>query len=268
MSAGSEKIVGLVALGDPPSKARPRFTGQGYKTRAYTPERTREAEEVLGWLIREARPGLHPDADHDFRVEVAFFTKTWQRRDLDNMAKLVLDACNQLVWADDSQVTELEISVCRGDAQPRTELAIYSLPPRRRGTHLCIECGNPVHPDYPSLVRTRRYCSDDCRGKGRARARIFRMQPESLPRPIGRPLGHPLDDLDIMKRREQDRERARNRRALKPKREVLRKLSAAQVREIRARWGNGEPTRALAAEYGVSQSYVSLIGSGKARPLQ
>jgi len=57
-----------------------------------------------------------------------FFTKTQQRRDIDNMTKLFFDACTGIVWGDDSQVHELICRVVRSDENPRTEVAIYRLP--------------------------------------------------------------------------------------------------------------------------------------------
>ena len=46
--------------------------------------------------------------------------------DGDNVAKLVLDAMNELVWRDDSQVVSLEVlkMIAAGDEQPHLEITI------------------------------------------------------------------------------------------------------------------------------------------------
>jgi Holliday junction resolvase RusA-like endonuclease len=46
--------------------------------------------------------------------------------DGDNVAKLVLDAMNKLVWRDDSQVVLLEVlkMIAAGDEQPHLEITI------------------------------------------------------------------------------------------------------------------------------------------------
>lgn len=127
-----ELVIDSTMLGDPVSKARARVTGQGGKTWAYTPSKTKDAEEAWQWQLRAAYPSFtRGDPDYDYRLEVSFYTATWKRRDLDNMLKLVSDACNGMVYADDDQVTQVEAVLVRGDPAPRTELRVYRLPPRR-----------------------------------------------------------------------------------------------------------------------------------------
>ena len=121
--AKSRIRVYLTILGEPISKQRPRFTNG----RAYTPLKTREAEEWIGWQIKSAYPGLIPFPEYAFGVIRLFYQSNQQRRDLDNMVKLVLDACTGIVWNDDSQVTEIFCHVFRGETEPKTELRIYSL---------------------------------------------------------------------------------------------------------------------------------------------
>ena len=104
-------------------KQRPRSSRAGGVVRTYTPRQTEEAEALIRgeWL---ARVGTRW-ASWDGEVWVALrFTRelarsnpaTWEGRgdrgkpDIDNAAKLVLDALNGTAWRDDSQVTLLEAS--------------------------------------------------------------------------------------------------------------------------------------------------------------
>lgn len=108
--------------GDPATKRRPRL-GRGGNT--YTPAETRAAEDALGWTLKLHGFRGEPDEHGQYVVACRFYTRTRRRSDLDNMIKLVLDACNGIVWADDHQVVELAASVRRSDANPRTEMAFY-----------------------------------------------------------------------------------------------------------------------------------------------
>jgi Holliday junction resolvase RusA-like endonuclease len=176
-------VVALTHEGDPPSKARARFNGRGSKARAFTPERTRAGEEALGWAVKAAKPGLRPDPDGSFEVNVAFYTATWQRRDLDNMVKLVLDACNGVVWEDDAQVTAIHARVNRADPRPRTDLVIcrdvLQAPPGVK----CRRCGGWIR-TYPSW-RERRYCSKPCSDEAQRdrRSHTCRMCGSTFERP-------------------------------------------------------------------------------------
>lgn len=108
-----------VIPGEPVAKQRPRV-GRGGKT--YTPRQTVEAEEAIRWHLRSK--GVVADADHLLGLHVRFFSSDRRRRDLDNLVKLLLDACNAFVWADDFQVTEIHAAVIRGAEDPRTELVV------------------------------------------------------------------------------------------------------------------------------------------------
>ncbi|MBA7630002.1 hypothetical protein ES703_37510 [subsurface metagenome] len=132
--------VHLTIPGEPISKQRPRFS-INKNGRVYTPRQTRESEEWIGWQIKNAYQGLMPDVDYAFGVRIMFYQSNQQRRDLDNMTKLILDACTRVVWEDDSQVTEIIAHVFRGDDKPRTELCIYSLDYIIHMTSTCLACG-------------------------------------------------------------------------------------------------------------------------------
>ena len=151
-------VVHCLLAGDPVSKQRPRFAMNANGT-VYTPKHTKVAEREIAQQIRLATRNLIPDDSHSFGVRVIFYTKTYQRRDIDNMCKLVFDACNGVVWKDDAQVDELIARCVRSDPDPRTELAIYHHGIIHRMTRKCEVCGGPC-PVYPSQAR--RFCSKRC----------------------------------------------------------------------------------------------------------
>jgi len=148
--------------GDPSAKGRPRFSRKR-NGRVYTPKNTADAELTLRLVLKSQHRNLVVDSDSAFGVRLLFFTATNQRRDLDNMVKLVWDACNGVVWADDSQVHELIARVVRTDPKPRTELAIYVLGVTARQNFECAVCGKPAY-RRPSQMRLpgRNTCSPEC----------------------------------------------------------------------------------------------------------
>ena len=148
--------------GEPSSKARPRFTKQGSKTQTYTPEKTLQAEQVIGWKFRAVAPGHKLDPDIAYGVMALFFSGTRQRRDVDNMLKLILDGLNGVAWPDDDQVTEVSARktlTLRENA--RTEVAIYQVGLVQRNTLKCEHCGHDFA-TYQSTHRVNRFCSNEC----------------------------------------------------------------------------------------------------------
>jgi Holliday junction resolvase RusA-like endonuclease len=111
----------------PVAKGRPRMTRQG---RAYTPAKTREAEgKIIEYFSTlDLTPKIGP-------LDVSVFAimpipESWSKvkqanalaglisptgkPDLDNICKLVLDAANGILWADDSQIVKLDLCKAYG----------------------------------------------------------------------------------------------------------------------------------------------------------
>jgi len=117
-------VIEIVLAGAPVGKGRPRFvkaTG-----RAFTPERTVRFEDRLSLAAQAAMNG-QPLMEGPLKVLVearmpipVSKPKKWQaaalagqirpvvKPDADNFAKM-LDACNLVVWTDDSQVVDLRV---------------------------------------------------------------------------------------------------------------------------------------------------------------
>lgn len=101
----------------PVPKARPRAGRHGF----YTPQVTKAAEQEIAWHIKKclSEPlGCAVSVDMVFHVPMP---RSWskkrteafigephtQRPDIDNFVKLVADACNEILWKDDSQIWKL-----------------------------------------------------------------------------------------------------------------------------------------------------------------
>lgn len=158
--------------GEPKSKARPRFSSRGGKVHAYTPQATKNAEQMVAWKFREAARGWEAPKDQTFGVAAKFFNGTRQRRDVDNMIKLVCDALNGVAWDDDNQVNEVSgRKVHDPNGDPRTEVLIYLTGDHSGPTIPCLRCGKPTLV-YDSTREARKYCSQECNYAHRKESRV------------------------------------------------------------------------------------------------
>lgn len=115
MSSVSFDVFGKVR-----GKGRPRFTSGG---RPYTPKATRDYERTIREAYENA-PGRPPEP---FSGPIAVSIMTYRqlpksaqkgvlsdpdthKPDIDNVAKIVLDALNGVAWEDDAQVVSLTAS--------------------------------------------------------------------------------------------------------------------------------------------------------------
>lgn len=121
-------IVHTALICDPLPKPRPRAQvrqkrdGSAF-AHIYTPSNGwREMEKAIGMQLLAA--GVRRPELGDVEVALKFFTATATRGDIDNLAKLVLDAMNGVVWKDDKQITALYCEVHERDRHPRTEIFV------------------------------------------------------------------------------------------------------------------------------------------------
>ena len=117
--------VSFTVDGPPIPKARARSARNGRLH--YTPSRTREYEATVGVaFIREAfSAGWSRSKRYAVTVEAFFADK--RSRDLDNVAKSILDGLNGHAYKDDSQVDRLYVFRRLDRARPRVEVLVEVL---------------------------------------------------------------------------------------------------------------------------------------------
>jgi Holliday junction resolvase RusA-like endonuclease len=118
----TKQLIDIEILGEPVAKGRPRMGKHG----AYTPAKTRQAEEAIGWAVKQRYPALQPITG-EVALELEFYEGVRKGRpnDLDNFMKLVSDALNGIVWVDDKQVTKITTATLHRKAKnPRTIIKV------------------------------------------------------------------------------------------------------------------------------------------------
>ena len=108
--------------GQPIPKARPRVVvGRGGLSRAFTPERTRDWEQQVGWAALAAGVQV---VECDVSLDLKFRRKGRRRADLDNMVKACVDGLNGIAYNDDYQVVALSASVQYNSKRPGVTIQI------------------------------------------------------------------------------------------------------------------------------------------------
>lgn len=121
------------ALPGPPQPKQRARAGKG--GRWYTPKATQRYESAVRTAAMVAKhmgrlDGSAPawPKDARYRVTVTAYFGDERRRDADNVGKAVLDACNGMLWHDDSQVRSLTVEREIDRATPRTEITVEVVP--------------------------------------------------------------------------------------------------------------------------------------------
>lgn len=152
--------------GEPQSKARARSAKRGNKIITYSPQSNKIAESEVRSAYLEVTRKVERSDDKAFAVRAVFYHATRQRRDVDNMLKLILDGLNEVAWADDTQVVEVsgrKILVDKGEAM--TVVEVYQVGQMPRMKALCENCGQPfvTYPSWANADRRKKHCSPECR---------------------------------------------------------------------------------------------------------
>ena len=131
-------MIQLTIMTEPVAKGRPRVTTINGHAVAYTPRKTKNAEQMIQALIRtEILKFERFPAGMPLKLEAIFYrekpksaskkvTMPVQRPDTDNYFKLLTDSCNGYLYADDAQITTVHMSkrFCQPGTSPRIELTI------------------------------------------------------------------------------------------------------------------------------------------------
>jgi len=125
-------MVTYLVEGNPVGKGRPKFARRGNFVSTYTPTKTRDYEDLIKDAARKAMGSNElletpvtvaiyitvpiPSSYSKKRTEACLsgFERPIKKPDIDNVAKCFLDAMNEIVYKDDTQVLTLHITKVYG----------------------------------------------------------------------------------------------------------------------------------------------------------
>lgn len=136
----TNRLIVFTHQGQPVTKSRARWS---QKTgRFYVDEKTRSAQDSLAWAFKEA--SREKSIEGGVAIVCIFYRPNYQRIDIDNLTKLVMDAATQAhVWKDDcfviSQASFVELDI----NNPRTVIALSPIETSfdRTRHFICKICG-------------------------------------------------------------------------------------------------------------------------------
>jgi Holliday junction resolvase RusA-like endonuclease len=137
------ELIQFTVYGTPVAQGRPRFSSQGGITRAYDPKKSKDFKKYVKLVAAEHRPKILLDgpiqlfirvykpALRNFSKKKLAAAESGELRpitkpDVDNYVKGIKDACNQILWKDDSQIVELFASKWYSET-PRIEIMVVPI---------------------------------------------------------------------------------------------------------------------------------------------
>ena len=93
--------------------------------RSYDPNAAAKADIAMHAMVEAARLGAAWPTDQRYAVRLILRYPTKPKvADVDNALKLVLDACNRVLWRDDSQVDQVGVYRMWQQDDPSTEVQV------------------------------------------------------------------------------------------------------------------------------------------------
>lgn len=139
-----KRSVDFTIAGEPVAQGRPRFSSHGGFVRTYDPAKSKEAKQHVRYSAKVAMEGNEP-LDGPIKMYAEFgimlpksqerkrtpVPKGWRTKkpDLDNLLKLVKDACSGIVYLDDNIIVEVharKMQCAQGEA-PYTRVRFEQL---------------------------------------------------------------------------------------------------------------------------------------------
>ena len=141
-------MIEIVIYGDPVPQGRPRFTKSGH---AYDPQRSQNYKQLVRFWVTQHLKKIHgfKPFENAMCVELIFYLgipSSWSKKkrteaingvirpiarngDVDNMIKAILDAGNNLLWADDCIITDISAKKRYTGDLARVEIKINEVQP-------------------------------------------------------------------------------------------------------------------------------------------
>lgn len=136
-------MIQFTVYGEPVAQARPRASAVNGHVKMYDPQKSKDFKRYVRLVASQYAPSSLLEGPLYLEVKVykpslkSFSKKKAQKAeqgslrpiskpDVDNYVKGVKDACNKVIWKDDSQVVDLHVSKWYSE-KPRVEVTVKHL---------------------------------------------------------------------------------------------------------------------------------------------
>jgi len=103
-----------------------KYTCRGGYVHGYMSADGKALKEDYQWQLKSQ--WRRKPIETPLQVSLVLYFATKRVHDVDNYSKIILDACNGMVWKDDGQIEELNIRRSYDPKAPRIELEFNELP--------------------------------------------------------------------------------------------------------------------------------------------
>lgn len=140
-------MIQFTVYGEPVAQGRPRASTINGHVRMYDPKKSREFKRYVKLVASQHAP--EKLLEGSLKLEVKVYKPTLKsfsqkkkaaaergelrpvtKPDIDNYVKSIKDACNQVIWKDDSQIVDLHVSKWYSE-RPRIEILVVPLEPQK-----------------------------------------------------------------------------------------------------------------------------------------
>ncbi|MFC5773709.1 MULTISPECIES: RusA family crossover junction endodeoxyribonuclease [Ectobacillus] len=145
-------MIAFTVYGEPVAQGRPRASTINGMVRMYDPKKSKDFKQIVKLVAQDYAPTQLLEGPLLLEVKVfksslkSFSNKKklqaeqgilrpTSKPDVDNYVKGIKDACNKVLWKDDSQVVELRVSKWYSE-KPRIEVAVQLLDEEKQLTIL------------------------------------------------------------------------------------------------------------------------------------
>ena len=119
-------MINFVADVEPIPQARPRFS----RGRCFEPKRNTEYKKQIAQAARSAMGEREPmtcELSAVIKLYRKFKSSSRRFGDWDNLGKAICDACNKIIYADDSQIVRCTVEKHTDKLDPRVEIEISEI---------------------------------------------------------------------------------------------------------------------------------------------
>ena len=102
----------------------------GIKTKSrkfYTPERTQECEDKIGFYAINAGYRGVLKKDENCKINIKLYYKRKSLADIDNILKTILDGLQGIVYPNDKQVLSVSIDILENQKEDYTEIELFKI---------------------------------------------------------------------------------------------------------------------------------------------